>query len=246
MRSFLIQFLHNCGLYNHVRWIYTRVISVLLISYNYISGREKKLLKSYLYNRTVKKKLHIGCGLNELDGWLNTDIIPGKNRYRLNVSKEFTIPKNSFDFAFTEHVIEHMPYNVGKNMLSETYKSLKPSGVIRVSTPSLQFLIDLYEDDEKEIHKDYIEWNSSLFIKDSSPHDAISVFNNYVRDWGHVYIYDEKSLTSMLESVGFTDVLVVSIGQSEHDSLQNLENESRHPKGFLALESMILEARKPD
>ena len=40
-------------------------------------------------------------------------------------------------------MIEHLKYSDGQNMLKESFRVLKPKGKIRISTPDLQFLIDL-------------------------------------------------------------------------------------------------------
>jgi hypothetical protein len=66
-----------------------------------------------------------------------------------------------------------------------------------------------------------------------------------VRDWGHQFIYDEKILRSMLESVGFCDVVRSSLGESDDEEFRGLENEGRMPEGFLALETIVLEATRP-
>ncbi len=244
MRTMLIQFLHNVGLYKPVRWLVIRCQVLAWRIFNFITKREEKEIKAYLTSKNVNK-LHLGCGLNYIKGWLNTDLMPGKERFRLDVSKDFQFPDNTFDYAFSEHVIEHMPYEVGKKMLVGCFKSLKPNGVLRISTPDIKFLIDLYQNDKNGRNREYIEWNAKNFIKDQAPHNAISVVNNYVRDWGHQYIYDVKSLSNLLEAIGFTDIKELELGKSSHENLAGLENETRHPAGFLALESLVLEARKP-
>ena len=45
---------------------------------------------------------------------------------------------------------------------------------------------------------------------------------------------------------GFVDVISRPIGESPHFDLKNLENEARIPPGFLHLESLALEAMKPN
>lgn len=244
LKKNIIQCLKYLGLYNVVYKIYFTTIALVWHFYGILTNRNETFLKNYIQNNPVHK-LHLGCGLNYLDGWVNTDLKPNGKRIYLDVSKKFPFPDNSFDFAFTEHVIEHMPYACGKSMLQECFRVLKPNGVLRVVTPDLKFLINLYQNDQEKINKDYIEWNSALFIKDAAPHDALSVLNNYVRDWGHKYIYDIPALSSALKSYGYVDIKEQKVGKSEHSSLNGLEHESRHPVGFLALESLVIEARKP-
>lgn len=244
MRHSLINFLKTIGLYNVIRWLYTRVIASYWRILGVLINRNRLKLAKHQSEFKVHK-LHLGCGLNYLPSWLNTDIMPDKKRIYLDITKKFTFDDGSFDYIFTEHVIEHMPYLDGKNLIQESFRTLKSGGVLRLVTPDINFLIGLYQDPDKKIHKDYIEWNSDLFIGSKAPHHALSVVNNYVRDWGHEYIYDAATLIEMLNGCGFVDIAERKLGESDFEELQSLENESRHPEGFLALESLVLEAKKP-
>ncbi len=244
MQDTLKKLLRDIGLYKQVRWVYLRGSALAWRIYNFVTKRQDGIINDYLGSNEMRK-IHLGCGNNILDGWLNTDLIPTGKRIRLDVSKRYPFDDNTFDHAYSEHVIEHLPYQIGRTMISEAFRVLKPGGVIRISTPDLKFLIALYEDDKKDIHEQYIKWNAENFIGDEAPHDSISVFNNYVRDWGHVYIYDVESLSRMFKEIGFTDIKAVKINESEHKHLQNLEHESRQPEGFLQLETMTIEGTKP-
>ncbi len=141
-------------------------------------------------------------------------------------------------------MIEHISYSGGFNMLSECYRILKNNGKIRISTPDLQFLIDLYKKDKSKLQDEYIKWSTNNCIKSAPYADATFVINNFVRDWGHLFIYDEKTLRSSLERAGFTNIVKCELNCSENKELLNLENDTRMPKGFLKLETFTLEATK--
>ena len=244
IRSEIISLLKRLRLYKLVRWLVKRSITAFWRLYGLITGREEKALESY-FRLHDTRKLHLGCGLNYLPGWLNTDINPGRRRVRLNVTRPFPYANSTFDYIYSEHMIEHLPFKAGNTMLSECFRVLKPGGMLRLVTPDLKFLIKLYQETDKKIHQDYISWNAAAFIGEAAPHDALSVINNYVRDWGHQYIYDVTSLSGALKNQGFRDITERQISRSDDPNLQGLENENRHPAGFLALESLVLEARKP-
>jgi hypothetical protein len=70
------------------------------------------------------------------------------------------------------------------------------------------------------------------------------VINYFVRQWGHRFIYDEKVLHASLQAAGFVDVVRCQFNQSAEPVLAHLENVAREPDGFLALESLSLEASK--
>ena len=208
------------------------------------AARTPPLAEQYL-QRAGEKKLHLGCGRNVLDGWLNSDFYPTlAGVIHLDATKAFPLPPDSFDYIFSEHIIEHVSYNDGLAMLKESFRILKPGGKVRISTPDLKFLIDLYSEPKTPLQNEYIQWATETFTKTSEKLDTI-VINNFVRDWGHQFIYDPKTLKRSLEFAGFMDIERFAINQSNDPALRDLENASRMPPGFLQLESFTVEATKP-
>ncbi len=65
-----------------------------------------------------------------------------------------------------------------------------------------------------------------------------------MRDFGHLFIYDEKTLTDSMKQAGFTDITRCEINHSESEAFRDLEHETRMPDGFLQLETLTLEAVK--
>lgn len=76
-------------------------------------------IDAYIQTHPIRK-LHLGAATSLLDGWLNTDILPvsGKSIY-LNATKLFPIADNTFDYIFSEHMIEHIGYEEGLFMQYE-------------------------------------------------------------------------------------------------------------------------------
>jgi hypothetical protein len=72
------------------------------------------------------------------------------------------------------------------------------------------------------------------------------MINNYVRDWGHRFIHDRKSLPHLLKTVGFEQIVPYEVSASDDPHLQNLEARAKTSEADLnELESMIFEAVKP-
>lgn len=205
------------------------------------------MLEQYLSSHTIKK-LQLGCGPNKLAGWLNSDVHhhPPHETFILDVSKPFPFADGTFDYVYSEHMIEHIPYDIGQNMIRESYRVLKPGGKIRITTPSIDFLIGLCIDPENELHKRYLEWaHKEPGLMPHSPYvDPVFVFNNFVRAWGHIFIYNKTSLSHSLTSARFHTVTEHKICESDDPELRDLENYIRMGKDFLQLESMTLEAFK--
>lgn len=203
----------------------------------------RKEIRAYIESRETRK-LQLGCGHNVLSGWLNTDIgCTGPITY-LDVRKPFPIESGTFDYIFTEHIIEHLTYSQGAGMLAECFRVLKPGGTLRVSTPDLEFLIGLHASDKTALQQSYIKWCVDNFLPWAPSAEDAFVINNFYSGFGHLFVYDQKVLGDTLRSAGFSGIEKKEVGESANEALRGLENTSRQPPGFLALESLVLEAVK--
>jgi predicted SAM-dependent methyltransferase len=210
-------------------------------------------IRTYLKSARPRA-LHLGCGLHLLSGWLNCDrrqLAPGV--VRLDVRDPFPLESGQFDYIFSEHMIEHLSFEQGAFMLTECHRVLRPGGRIRLSTPDLSFVMGLYASPRSEVQEQYLQWA----LSDSSPAQSkgpsemgsavpteVFVINHFMRDWGHRFIYDERSLRYALHVAQFRNVVRCQLGESAHAPLRSLENHTRLPEGFLALETFTLEAEK--
>jgi predicted SAM-dependent methyltransferase len=141
-------------------------------------------------------------------------------------------------------MIEHVSFSAGQKMLKECYRVLKPGGRLRIVTPDIIFLLDLYNRDKTDLQRRYIEGATRMFIPYAPYPDDTFVINNFFRDWGHQFIYDAKTLTRCFSTAGFRDVKVCTLNESESPELTGLAHEDRYPNGFLRLESLIVEGKK--
>ena len=162
----------------------------------------------------------------------------------LDATESFPFRDETFDYIFSEHMIEHISYSQGSQMLSECYRILKNNGTIRISTPNLAFLIDLYKEPKSDLQERYVKWTTDTVLGFAPYDDSVFVINNFVRDWGHQFIYDEKILSACLVKAGFAKVTRCELSESYEEALRNLESEQRLPQGFLRLETMTLEGTK--
>lgn len=186
-----------------------------------------------------------------INKWLNTDINYQKNAVYLNAGRKFPIQNNTIDFIFSEHIFEHLDFSQALNMLSESYRTLKPGGVLRIATPNMQFLLNLYLQNNTEPNVWYIDWSAKTFLPDIYPlfkgDDVLNIFviNNFFRDWGHQIIHTQNSLTKMMLTVWFKDVREAQIWESSFPELRWLEHHGNSiPPKFNKLETMVIDAVK--
>ena len=217
---------------------------IVLLSYRKTVGWRRREINKYLCKHEVAK-LQIGCGRYSLEGWSNTDFLTNLRKgspIYMDAGKPFPIPDASFDYVYSEHLFEHLTYPQALNMLKECHRVLKPNGVLRIATPNLQFLVDLYLHPEKDLNKKYIEFNAKRSGLPSMPVYTVNYFHT---TWGHKIIYDPETLTRILEETGFKDIRQCEVSKSDHAALCNVEQHIKFLKyEFNILEKMVLEARR--
>jgi predicted SAM-dependent methyltransferase len=204
---------------------------------------DERMRNEYL-SKTAIPKLHIGGGWRRLDGWLNTDIDLIPDVMRMDATLRFPFRDGTFQYVYTEHMIEHVPYQKGVDMLHECHRVMREGGVIRVITPNLAAILGLYSRDLHADQQEYLLWFCQTFLPQECPPNAVSAINAMFRLWGHQFIYDEDMLVDAMRAAGFSSVTRWLLGDSDHPDLLNLGNEQRYPKGLLNFESVTLEGRK--
>lgn len=216
--------------------------------------KKQKEIFGFYSNKHNEKKLQIGCGSNLLPGWLNTDFNDQNAEVAfLDAGDVFPLESESFDYVYSEHLFEHLDINQQINMLKESWRILKPNGILRIATPSLEFLFNIYSSPNLCANKKYVEWymlNSPYLgpanelVLNKSYHYCY-VINNFFKAWGHKMIHNVESLKSLAIQSGFSDIKEVEVGASEHKSLVNIEKHGAIiPADFNVQETMVLEFKK--
>ena len=202
-------------------------------------------IKKYMGSHATRK-LQIGCGANRLEGWLNMDLKLGRGVVFLDAGRRLPFAGEGVDYIFSEHVIEHFEYSGGMKLLRECFRVLRPGGKIRIATPDLNFLIQLYGPNKSGLQERYKAWAVERFMPDIGiPEDAF-VINHFFRAWGHRFIYDFKTLERALIRAGFAGVRLAEVGKSHDPVFANLESHGKQiGEEFNRLETLVAEAVKP-
>ena len=127
-------------------------------------------------------KLHIGSGRVALPGWVNVDIQPLPE---VDVVNDVTegLPFDEAQFIFAEHFIEHLPFDAALQFLRECRRVLLENGVLRLSTPNLDWVL--------RSHYDPSRWQST-----AEPIRDCLWLNKAFRGWGHCFLYNHAGAAS--------------------------------------------------
>ena len=142
-------------------------------------------------------KLNLGCGNAKLSDWINVDINPDADVIT-DFRNGLPFNDNTFQFIYSEHVLEHFSYPEAQMILRECYRVLSDQGVMRIAMPDLDYLIRKYGSDWK--NQEWLSWAEYDFIKTKG-----QMMNIVFSWWGHKYLYNEEDLNNQLEIAGFPD-----------------------------------------
>lgn len=157
-------------------------------------------------------KLNLGCGPHAMHGWVNIDLEARPGVRGVDLRDPVFFNNEIAEIIFTEHFIEHLTQQEGQQFLKGCAKSLKPGGIIRVSCPDLDYLVDCYKVGRLK------EWSPTW-----EPKSKCEMMNQGMREWGHQYLYNYEELSRALFAAGFASVHRVKWHESECPELCNLE-----------------------
>ncbi len=155
------------------------------------------------------ERLHIGCGRSAIPGWLNVDqfAMPGVDRV-LDVGEG--LPFENVSFLFAEHFLEHLSLHEGLGFLRGCRRVLAPSGVLRLSTPNLDWVI-------------LTHYRMGAWASEEQGFEDCVQLNRAFHGWGHQFLYNRQTLATSLRVAGFERVTFHFYGESDRPELEGLE-----------------------
>ena len=89
--------------------------------------------------------LNLGCGRRVHPEWVNVDLAPQvPGVVQCDLSRGIPFPDASFDVVYHSSMIEHFRRPDARKFIAECLRVLKPGGLIRVATPNLERVCELY------------------------------------------------------------------------------------------------------
>lgn len=175
-------------------------------------------------------KINFGCFKQMFaHGWINVDILDlsqyandeGLKFKYLDITEQpLTWNDDTVNLIYHSHLVEHLPFEVCVMFLNECYRILKPKGLMRLTTPDLQVLLDKYNDKEMS---EFTNAQPNGYNKFDSESLKLSfmLFGNFKSGYnqtfyrGHFMCYDEEGLIELLLKVGFSDIKRMKFSKSQ-------------------------------
>ena len=209
-------------------------------------------------------KIHIGCGTVTPDGWINLDgswnARLANHSLARSIAKAFRLlPKHVYDVGWSgkvlpqdlrkplpfedaslcavygSHVLEHLYLDQADRLLKECFRTLRPSGVLRLVVPDLKWTVSAYLTHETEgqlIGPTNMprgdELNQRLLLRASGAPAGNILYKlyNVVTDFhSHKWMYDAESLGWHMSKAGFVEVRQKELWVSNIPDIKMIEKE---------------------
>jgi predicted SAM-dependent methyltransferase len=171
---------------------------------------ERKLLK-YKFTRFIvrpplpnlesgEKYLHLGCGDINHPKFINIDLRPAPHIHYVRQIDDLSLFKtNTIDLIYASHCLEHFSYRKVPEVLREWYSVLKTGGILRLSVPNFDVLLNCYKDNNNDVN-----CIMGYLMGDQ----------NYRYNF-HKTIFTKKSIRALLKSTGFKEITEWNPGSNE-------------------------------
>jgi predicted O-linked N-acetylglucosamine transferase (SPINDLY family)/predicted SAM-dependent methyltransferase/glycosyltransferase involved in cell wall biosynthesis/predicted O-methyltransferase YrrM len=190
---------------------------ILNLSPHIQSIEKNQFTKSFDHNKPYK--LHIGCGDNIFEDWINIDIEATHPSVDLihDIRHQLPFDDGSCKFIYNEHVLEHLTVEEGLFFLKECHRVLQAGGVLRIAMPDLERCVEKYSSENWK-DQDWLSWPEYQFIQTRA-----EMINIAFRWWDHKWLYDREELNRRLSEAGFAIANPVKWRESNILELNNLE-----------------------
>ena len=202
-------------------------------------------------------KINLGCGSRTPSGWVNVDFALGARLMKLpgfksinkklglfkmdwdenielhDLTKRFPWSDDSVDQIYSSHTLEHLSRMDGRHFLKEAHRVLRNDGVLRIVVPDLACIVSQYS--QGELRADHFVENLGVLYTDGERGIKARLAPLIANP--HKCMYDEKTLISIFEELGFSAQPKRYL-DSEIEDIESIELEHRTE------EAVIVEGRK--
>lgn len=173
--------------------------------------------------------LHLGCGEINHPKFINIDGRPASHvHFVRSIDNLSPFKSRSVDLIYASHCLEHFSHTQVSGVLTEWFRVLKSDGILRLSVPDFDCLIEIYKTCGNDIG---IIMNPLMGGQD------------YKYNF-HRVVFTKASLTRLLENVGFKDIREWQPNECELTSFDDHSTCEFETSGRTYSISINLQARK--
>jgi predicted SAM-dependent methyltransferase len=167
-------------------------------------------LKASQYADIFKRsdKLHLGCGLKFIPGFVHVDALPFPHLdYQGEADELDWIPDCTLSLIYASHVLEHFGRAEVDKILGEWFRVLKSGGVLRLAVPDFGACASLYV--SGRLQRGILDIAGLICGGQRDQYDY------------HKMIFDETDLTNRLARVGFEQIRRWDHRATEHADIDD-------------------------
>ena len=190
------------------------------------------------------EKLHLGCGNVILNGWVNIGwqntpyaMLTLSRRVDLcaDLRHGIPFPDNIATHIYSDNFIEHLTRSESLFILRESWRVLKSRGHIRVVVPNIEQYIMAYVENDAQFFTSL----KSLPYWPQYCETPLEFLNTIILGcselgWPHLWGYDFETLSLYLRRVGFVDIRLCKLDESNDPAFRNIDG---RPSSCLAVEA---------
>jgi len=162
-------------------------------------------------------RLHLGSGRSPKPGWVNIDLVGYPGDLYWNLLRPLPFASGSADAIFHEHVLEHFPLQAAVGIVKDSFRVLRPRGILRIGVPDLGRYILAYTGDDSLLEE----------VRPGRPTRALAMQELFFRH-GHRSAYDWDTLALITQAAGFKACERRLFGESHLDPVP--DSEERRPE----------------
>jgi len=194
-----------------------------------LSFIKRRMVKPALpQNRDAKVLVHIGCGEQNGPGFINIDARPFPHVHIItdDISSLVEFKDSEVDLIYMCHVLEHFKEDNLREVLSEMKRILKKGGVLRISVPDFDRLIEVYNGTGMDI-------NAIKYVLMGGQQHKYDL---------HYSLFNQKHLSELLKEAGFAKIRTWDFNNCEHYHFTDFASKQLSIKGVNYNINLNLEA----
>jgi len=162
----------------------------------------KGIIDARRFRKLSDLKLHLGCGPNIKEGWVNIDLKKGAD-LTLDMREPLPFRNDSCSIIYSEHFVEHIGYpEPVTSLVKECFRVLRPGGVFSVVVPDIELVLRSYvEGGTEEYYAAQKKWNPEWCTLQME-----HINYNFRQNGEHRFSYDFETLENLLRRCGFVGV----------------------------------------